>query len=311
MHPINIDNNLDSLLARIDNLLSSNLGSLSGLQKRALRSGVRTALGHAQKITQTLAPPLDVGQHLWLGRKLVPIFFASADQGVKTIRESQALYQYFQDPLAQQAYFLLTMYRHEFKTLGHELDGEIVQREVLQTVVEMIDHRIDLVAGSVAELLKEIQDQIVLYLAGLVPQAKSQSKVTQQSMTAQQKLIQAQVRTLELAHQADQPLTGSENLQDKLNQGQAILQDLNNELQTLENHGTTQDYVQQIIQVLNQPQDHVRFERITEYLHDFGIKSSQGQAIEFQDCIYDRKKHRSVLILSLERSTAQKIWPDL
>lgn len=302
---------IEDLCARIDNSLTHSLGKINTAQKKELLQAITIAVDHAQNIVATLPNPLLVEEHLWTGRQLVPIIFASAQDALEIMGRSQALRQLFSDPYLSTCFLLMTMHRHEYETLGHEMDGEIVKREVLQTVVDFTDHRIDLVASTMPALTRKLMEHIVLYLAGLVPEQRQQSLATQKNLRDNQELIKAQMRTLQLARQEYSPFTMPTPLKDKLDQGQAAMQSMTDQLHALSTDLSSQDSFEQILDILAHPKEYIRLEPITEYLLDFGIKSVQGQAVNFLDCIYDQDKRSTVLLLGLTRATAQKIWPNL
>lgn len=304
------ENRADLLIRRIVHDVAPQLGSLPSFMAK-LGVSVSIALQHAMSMVATLGEPLFLEQNFWTNHPLAPVVFATPQDGLETIRRASALRRLFADPMVETCYFLMTMRRHEYDILGSEMDGEIVRREVRQTVIDFNDHRIPIVATSTHDMGHTLVDNIVMYLAGLAPERQRRAQAARKEILQNEELLKAQLQTLEQARREYRPFAVPSLLKAKLELGRSELGFMDEKLHALPSEFDADDCLSEVRQVLSNPDQYIRLRQVTENVLDFGIKSRRGRPIHFFECVYGGEKAVVVLLLGMNRATARHVWPDL
>jgi len=134
--------------------------------KKRLAPAVTESLNYARDIVAGFPAPHETSETGWNSDPCMRAFFATTDEIKKSFSRSQELRAYFnQNPGAQKAYALLSMAMTERRTLGMELEGEIIRRDVPQTTMSFGDYRIRFCMPTEPDLREEIQRRIVDQLA--------------------------------------------------------------------------------------------------------------------------------------------------
>ena len=277
-----------------------------------LAASVAVARDYARAVVRELGEPRRVGANSWARDPFIPVVFATPDEGLEAFRRAPAVRGVFEDG-ARDCFFLMTMRRHEFEILGSELDGEIVKRGVLQTVVGFEDHAIPIAAPSVAEARAAMADELVLFLSGLVPERVRRTDTFRVELHDSEGLLRARIATLEQASREFKPLSVPADLRGKLRQGREEFQALEDKLANLPRHPDTGRYLELVRDVLRHPHEHVAVERVTLYVQDFGIKvaKDKGREIQFIELRTGGKQRMAVLFARMSRDMATLIWPGL
>jgi hypothetical protein len=118
---------------------------------------LRAVPGYAHKLApaveRTIAYFIDCGQWLmapvefsarrWAGDPLVRTLFATAAELQRFFSDDPGVRGYFHDhPLADEVYIGLGVTRYERRAFGVAMHGEVIQREVPQTVISFSDYRL-------------------------------------------------------------------------------------------------------------------------------------------------------------------------
>ncbi len=278
----------------------------------ALATPVAIARDYAQALIKELGEPRRVDKTLWSRDPFIPVVFATPREGMDVLKRTPALKAVF-GSTARECFFLMTMRRHEFEILGSELDGEIIKRGVLQTVVSFEDHAIPVAAPSMGQARAAIAAELVLFLAGLVPERLRQAETLRAELRRAEDLLKAQLTTLERASKEFRPLNVPPDLHGKLRQGQSEFQTLENKLGELPRHPEPRHYLTLVQNVLRHPHEHIQVERVTMRVQDFSIKApkDKGREIQFIELRTGGEQRMAVLFASMSRDMAAQIWPEL
>lgn len=266
----------------------------------------------AHALVRELGEPRQLDLRHWSKDPFIPVLFSSPQEGLDILGRSSSLRAAFARG-ADQVFVLMTMHRHEFEILGSELDGEIIRRDVLQSVIGFEGHTIAVVRPTIGQARAAIVGELVLYLAGLVQRRLLHAARIRKEFLDAKKLLAAQVQTLERASKefGSRPIPGV--LQDKLRQGRSTAQILEDDLARLEEHPDPETYVSMVGDVLLHPQKHLQIERVVTRVQDFNIKAQKGQGreIQFMEFKTGEEKRQAVFFASVTRDLAIVLWPDL
>lgn len=305
------DPDVRRLVARIKAEKISDFEGIADLVPK-LAGPVAVARDYARALVKELGDPRRVDKNMWSRDPFIPVVFATPEEGLAALKRASALKAAFDDG-ARECFFLMTMRRHEFEILGSELDGEIIKRGVLQTVVSFEDHAIPIAAPSMAQARAAMADELVLFLAGFVPERVRQCDALRASLHGSEELLLAQMGTLERASREFNSLSIPADLRGKLRQGRTEFQALEDKLATLPRHPDPRHYLELVQDVLRRPHEHIQVERVTMRVQDFGIKASKdkGREIQFIELRTGGEQRLAVLFARMARDMAALIWPEM
>lgn len=299
------------IIARIKAETIPDLQSIPDLVAK-LATPVAMARDYARALILELGDPKRVDTNLWSRDPFIPVLFATPREGMDTLKRAPALKAVF-DSGAGECFFLMTMRRHEFEILGSELDGEIVKRGVLQTVISFEDHSIPIAAPSMAQARAAMAVELVLFLAGLVPERIRHADALRAKLHDSEDLLLAQMGTLERASREFRPLAVPPVLRDKLRQGQSEFQALEDKLTALPRHPDPDHYLELVQNALRHPHEHIQAERVTMRVQDFSIKApkDKGREIQFIELRTGGEQRLAVLFARMSKDMGALIWPEL
>jgi len=157
--------------------LSPRLRLVSGYARR-LAPGVGSASGVIRAIVAEVPAAHPANAQAWATDPCIHAFFGAADDIERVFSRSSDLREFFSCTQAEEAFVVLGMDMTEKRTLGVELQGEVMHTDVPQTTVSFSDHRIRICAESEAALRTEIEGRMLDQLAieGLALSASSQGR---------------------------------------------------------------------------------------------------------------------------------------
>ena len=110
---------------------------------RKLTPAVERTIAYFIDCGQWLAAPVEFSARRWAGDPLVRTLFASAAELQRFFSDDPGVRAYFHDyPLADEVYIGMGVTRHERRAFGMAMSGEVIQREVPQTVISFSDYRL-------------------------------------------------------------------------------------------------------------------------------------------------------------------------
>jgi hypothetical protein len=134
---------------------------------RRLAPAVEHTVGYFIECGEWLAAPVEFSARAWATDPLVRALFATVADLHRFFGHDQGLRNFFHDhPLADAAYVGLGVTRQTRQRFGVAMSGEVVQREVPQTVLGFVDYRLFGACGSEAELRRHIEQRGFGFLIG-------------------------------------------------------------------------------------------------------------------------------------------------
>lgn len=114
-----------------------------GNHSKRLHGPVEHALNHVNHLVRQLPPPVEISPGRYGHDPLLRAVFASAEHMAEVFRRFHNLREYLDQHTGlppDNLYGLLACAKKEKRTLGMELDGEMLRRDVLQTVISFEEH---------------------------------------------------------------------------------------------------------------------------------------------------------------------------
>jgi hypothetical protein len=165
-----------------------------------LRKAVLACFDHVVALVDTLPPVQDLTRESYAALPQIAAFFSSAQHIQQVIRDDAVLGDWFAGPEgrgASEVHALLLMQRSEHKTLGMELQGEIVRREVAQVAVNFGAHRFLAPAESAEASLKQLYRRAYNHILELALGRMIAERGERADLKQQRKLLEQKLHTLD------------------------------------------------------------------------------------------------------------------
>jgi len=134
---------------------------------RKLAPAVERTIAYFIECGQWLSAPVEFSAHSWAGDPLVRTLFATAAELQRFFSDDPGVRAYFHDhPLADEVYIGLGVTRHERHAFGVAMRGEVIQREVPQTVISFSDYRLFGACDNEQQLRENIEQHGFGFLIG-------------------------------------------------------------------------------------------------------------------------------------------------
>ncbi len=253
--------------------------------RRKMSGAVERTLDFSERMVDTLPPAILASKATWNDDPLVNAFFTSIERLQQVYSRAQVVRDYFdRNPGADECYGLLSMQRQERTVLGVEMGDGVMKRDVKQTSVSFVDHRLVRVAATEIALRKEMEDRAFEAMTTYALESINDLIVSQKALEAREVMLDIQSR-LATARQASLlPLFAGEEDQEQDTQAQhrqtgVALDEARTGRMTLD------DYVDRINDVFAHPEKHVKIDSVSMRLSKMNIKldsesSEQGQVLD-------------------------------
>jgi hypothetical protein len=132
-----------------------------------LTPAVEQTIAYFSECGQWLAAPVEFSARRWASDPLVCTLFATAAELQRFYSDDSGVRAYFHDhPLADEVYIGLGVTRHERRGFGMAMRGEVIQREVSQTVISFSDYRLFGACDNEQQLRQNIEQRGFGFLIG-------------------------------------------------------------------------------------------------------------------------------------------------
>ena len=253
----------------------------SGGYPENYRKPVMAAWDYSRSLAASVPGPVVINLESYAKDTLVHALFPSADFITDAFGSSVALRDYHRKfPAAGELYAMMGMRRFEKTTVGMELSGEVIQRDVVQKVVYFTSHTIE----NPAPNEEQARDQAALSffdsLVGKVKKRIGARRQDWQTLLHEKDSLVARLRT------ADAEARPA--LQEALARVMATIQ---TSAGSLELHSYLEDFEA----VLLSPEQHLRLNQTPIVLDSMGIRregndTNRGEAVIFNELIgFDRR----------------------
>lgn len=209
-------------------------------------------------------------------------------------------------------YAMLRMERIEKTALGMDLQGDMIRRDVPQTLVNFSEHRIAFLNASEAETRREMMNRGFDYLIEAALESLAAIRSQKQQLQHQRQLLQKKARVLKAAQPGLEPLL-EDRATGKVAAASAAtierqLRDIEAEFNRLQADSATIDHhLENVIATLRQPEKHLRLDRVSITLNHMNVKVSGEAAktantLSFNDCLIGSHRRLTVLLVRFSRS---------
>ncbi|MCK7580850.1 MAG: hypothetical protein MZV65_37985 [Chromatiales bacterium] len=276
---------------------------------RKLKPAVERMLAYLDACGKWLQPPVEISARAWSTDPLLRMLFANAGDLREVFSASPELRAFFRDhPESPEAYVGLAATRRERRTLGSALHGEVLQRQVAQTIVHFTDHSVFGVCDSERELRAQVERRGFAFLVGEALERLVSEHSRRHGLEAGQHLLQLQLKALEYKQRAVDTLYDTRGtvdariaaLREQLHAGQHALDEARARLVTLD------DYVASIGEVLSRPEQHLAEKRTSLRVNHMNVKvdapDEPADQVVFSEIIIGTHAPRVVLLGRYPRS---------
>jgi hypothetical protein len=270
---------------------------------RKLKPAVERMLAYLDSCGGWFAAPSEISAHAWGTDPLVHALFANAAELQGLFSNDQELRAFFRDhPECQEAFVGLGVTRHEHHTLGMALNGDLLQREVAQTVLNFTDYHVFGACGSESELRANVERRGFGFLVGEALESIVERSRHRRGLEEQQHLLHLELKALEHKRGAVDMLSDAAgSLDGRIAQLRAqVLQGQQAIGQEREHRTTLEDCIACINEVLGHPEDHLMQKQISLRVNRMGIKvdspSESGDQLRLTEITIGQRTPRVVLL---------------
>jgi hypothetical protein len=240
--------------------------------KKKLKPSVLRAIDYVVSLVDALPPPLALGTACYGEDPRLKAFFISPAEMRKILRSDRSMAGFLRGPDAgsPQVTALLYMERTETRTFGVELSGDAVVRDVPLVTVTFESHRLMDPAGNEAETRLRLKKRAFDYLVRVALQRITMAKSERKELERRGALLQAKLDMLRRGGWGfDGP--GCAEGED-VNGLEERLQQVESQLLGLEVGDMLDSYLNIVIEVLGQPEQHLRGGQENLVLDRMGIR---------------------------------------
>lgn len=253
---------VDEAIERVIEGIDIKLRIVTAYQKK-LRKEVIVSLEYIDRLVEQIPGPIDVNRKTFISDPEVRSYFATTDVLQDTFSCGSELKDFFEleeNSSAQECYALLCANKEEKKIMGLALEGEMIRRDVPQTVINLFDYKILSPAIDEQEVRSGIKrcifDGLVTYSLQQIASIKTESR----ELMNRRRILHAQLRAkqtqgngltklLAQAHvESDQPAA----LAAQLKEAESRLKNLTGDMDVFS------FYLDVIKKILAQPENFIR-----------------------------------------------------
>jgi hypothetical protein len=256
---------LDVAVARAVDAVEPRLRQIGGYPQR-YRAAVACALAHARALAAQVPGPVVIDREHFVADRTVHALFGSIDAVRASLCASRAMREFVHEhPLAGEVYALLAMRRQERHALGFDLQGEVLRRDVPQTLVYFSDHTLAAPGSSEADCRDCLAWHLFDALVGQVRARIEARRVEKLRLENERDLVMARLRGAPAAEQPRQ--------RQALEGLHAALAGLTAQLEL---GGLHTDFTA----ILAQPERHLHLEATRMMLDDMGVRRAAEDAVD-------------------------------
>ncbi|MDG4548967.1 MAG: hypothetical protein P9F19_07345 [Candidatus Contendobacter sp.] len=276
--------------------------------RRKLWEPVERAIDFVVKFVNDLPPAIVADRQGYMTDPRLRALFASPDSLRETLSFSDGTRNYLKqapNPLPVELYGGLGAVRIEKNVLGIEMDGEILRRDVPQTVVNFSDHRLVFLNDNEQDTRRELMRRAADYLIETALQRLTASRVQKTQLEQQQRklllqkanlLKKAQVGFESLAESATSEPVDLAALEQQLEGIETELSQLRADTATLDKH------LAKVAATLSEPEKYLRLESVSFTLDHTNTKVPAdsprvANSMTFQDIVMGKDRRVTALFV--------------
>ena len=247
---------------------------LVGNYAEKLLDAVETASRHSEGLLRRLPPALTLSVRNWSVDPRVNAFFATVADVRSALSHDPQIRAFFTHSNSPECFAFMLMVKRETATFGMALQGDLLVREVPQTLVSFSRHQLHFPAASEALLRKELQQRTLIFLATRALERINELRARRSELEEQRRQWQAQLRTMRGHTRGLRPLlaSGDDPTQRQATLEQQLMQAEQDLVATRKQLGTLDDYLEQVRLVLSQPEQFLQIQPLSLRLNRLGVK---------------------------------------
>ena len=295
---------VEAAIERVVDATDPRLRAFPGYTKR-LYAGVEQSLTHIQALIDGLSEPVEISRRTFSSDPRLRAFFASPASMQQAVANAPSVVEFLdkrRGPLPEYIYGLLAPEMRERQTLGMELKGEHVRRDVLQHVVDFSDFRFFGAAGSEAEAREGIKERAFDFLAELALKSMANLKEKRSELERQRRLLQRKLDAMQAGNWGLEPMLAKQELDhpDYASLGQQI-EAVEAELMTMPcSQAGLEQRFDCINGVLSRPEDGLSLREIELHLDAMSVKVTDpdlasSEPLRFKELVSGIGRTRIVL----------------
>ena len=277
---------------------------------RKLAPAVERTISYFIECGQWLAAPVEFSRHRWASDPLVRTLFATAAELQRFYSDDPGVRAYFHDhPLAEEVYIGLGVTRHERRALGVAMRGQVLQREVLQTVISFSDYRLFGACDNEQQLRQNIEQRGFGLLIGEALERIVEDQSNVHGREHEKKILELRLRGLMQKRRALNSLYYESNagLDDEIVMLRSRLLHEREALAPSSGKTTVLDgYIAVISAVLAEPGRYVKRETVRLRINRMNVKiesaDEPADELMFSDVTIGGRPPRSVVLTRFPRS---------
>ena len=199
---------VEAAIERVVDATDPRLRAFPGYRKR-LYSAVECSLKHIQELVDGLPEPVEISRSSFSKDARLRAFFASPTRLQEAIARAPSVVEYLENrrgPFPDRIYGLLAPEMTERRTLGMELQGDHVRRDVLQDVIDFSDFRFLGASGSEVEAREGIKRRAFDFLTQLALKHMMSLKEKRTELEQQKRLLQRKLDAMQAGNWGLEPM---------------------------------------------------------------------------------------------------------
>ncbi|MFI0374865.1 MAG: hypothetical protein ACH253_01720 [Candidatus Thiodiazotropha sp.] len=293
---------LDSHIDLAVNNFDSRIKLVSAYRKKLLPA-VDTALGHIDRLITQIPGPIEISTKAFASDPRVYSYFGSSEQMEHLFSHSREFRAFANEPgsfTLSHGYALMLMSRHEKTVLGHTMKGDMVQSDIMQSVINFSDHKLVNPAESEALVRLDLRERAFQHLVAEAVLKIARQTEKKADLERERVHLQMSLRSLQAEHGAlDFVSEESKLTQEKLSRLTRQLADTEQKLakssRGLEN---INDYLELLIDVISQPADYCGLTNKSDCLerHNVKVAAESGSEVPYAEIRIGELKRCGVIV---------------
>ena len=280
--------------------------------RRKLWPAVEQAIDFVITTVNAMSPSIRADRQGYMTDPRLRALFASPEHLREILSFSDGMHRYLKqapEPLPAELYAGLGAVRVEKNTLGIEMDGEILRRDVPQTTVSFCDHRLICLTDSELKTRRELMKRGFDYLIETALQRLTESRVQKTQLEQQQRqLLQQKSSLLKKAQVGLESLTETSEEPVELDALEQQLQNLETELNQLRaDSATLEQHLLQVAATLSEPTQWLQMDAIALTLDHNNTKVTGDTcrvttSMTFQEIVMGKNRRLAALFVHFPSS---------
>ena len=258
---------------------------------------------------QWLAAPVEFSAQRWASDPLVRTLFATAAELQRFFSDDPGVRAYFHDhPLADEVYIGLGVTRRERRTFGVAMSGDVIQRDVPQTVISFSDYRLFGACDNEQQLRENIEQRGFGFLIGEALEQIVEHQSRAHGREHEKQILELRLRGLMQKRSAMDSLYCESNAQldDEIAKLRTRLMHEQEALALSRGEATVlDDYLAGISAVLADPERYVKRETVRLRINRMNIKvespDEPGDELTFSEVTIGGRPPRAVVLTRFPR----------